>query len=267
MVLALTPDELAWALLEDMQARLSDPIAGMANREHLAGSLHPFGFQPNPQQHDVINRLNRAGRNALALLERRELIEPADDMNGRNGYVVLTPKGKGTTERTDFERVRVRGLLKAEMLHPLLRGKPYGDFTADHLDAAVLEAFKTVEIEVRAAAQRPKRTRKRSDVSRFAVDGPLSKSGETNRNAKRSLASSPARLPVSGTRRTHAAHLRRRVGGDGRDDGGEPPPGASSTSGGRPARIAAQGPENAAFAAGPLAVRLNMALKGSIMYL
>lgn len=34
-LLALTSDELARALLEDMQARLSDPIAGMANREHL----------------------------------------------------------------------------------------------------------------------------------------------------------------------------------------------------------------------------------------
>lgn len=40
----------------------------------------------------------------------------------------------------------MRRLLKAEMLHPLLRGKPYDDFSADHLDTAVLEAFKTVEI-------------------------------------------------------------------------------------------------------------------------
>jgi len=31
-LLDLTPDELAWALLEDMQARGHDPIAGMAVR-------------------------------------------------------------------------------------------------------------------------------------------------------------------------------------------------------------------------------------------
>jgi hypothetical protein len=31
-LLDLTPDELAWALLEDMQARKHDPIASMANR-------------------------------------------------------------------------------------------------------------------------------------------------------------------------------------------------------------------------------------------
>jgi len=105
-LLDLTPDELAWALLEDMQAREHDRIAGMANRDGLANSLSPFGFRPNPQQHEVMNRLNKAGRQAFAQLERWDLIEPADDMNGRNGYVVLTPKGRATTERTDFERVR-----------------------------------------------------------------------------------------------------------------------------------------------------------------
>jgi uncharacterized protein (TIGR02391 family) len=179
-LLDLTPDELAWALLEDMQAREHDPIAGMANRDLLANSFTPFSLPPNPQQHEVMNRINKAGRNGFALLERWDLIEPADDMNGRNGYVVLTTNGRGTTERTDFERVRVRGLLRAELLHPLLRGKPYDDFVADHLDAAVLEAFKTVEIEVRAAATRPNSEHGKELMFRvFAMNGPLFKAGET----------------------------------------------------------------------------------------
>jgi hypothetical protein len=46
------------------------------------------------------------------------LAEPADDMNGRNGYMVLTGKGKATKERTDFERIRMRGYLREDMLHP-----------------------------------------------------------------------------------------------------------------------------------------------------
>jgi hypothetical protein len=142
-LLDLTPDELAWAFLEDMQAREHNQIAGMANRASLANSFTPLSFRPNPQQHEVMNRINKAGHNAFVLLERWDLIEPAPDLNGRNGYVVLTEKGRATTERTDFERVRVRGLPRAEMLHPLLRSKPYDDFVADHLDAAVLEAFKT----------------------------------------------------------------------------------------------------------------------------
>lgn len=105
-----TPDELAWALLEDMQAPEHDPITGMPNRDLLANSLTPFSFRPNPQPHEVMNRINKAGRDGFALLERWDLIEPTDDMNGRNGFVVLTTKGTGTTERTDVERVRARGL-------------------------------------------------------------------------------------------------------------------------------------------------------------
>jgi hypothetical protein len=103
------------------------------------------------------NRLNApANKPARAsqsdLSKKRDLAEPADDMNGRNGHVVLTEKGKVTTERTDFERIWVRGLLREEMLHPLLRGRIFGYFTNDDPGIAVFEAFKTVEIEVRAAA-------------------------------------------------------------------------------------------------------------------
>ena len=43
-LLDLTQDELAWALLEDMQARDHDQIAGMANRELLANSFTPMSF-------------------------------------------------------------------------------------------------------------------------------------------------------------------------------------------------------------------------------
>lgn len=179
-LLDLTPDEFAWALLEDMQAREHDQTAGMANRESLANSFTPLSFRPNPQQHEVMNRINKAGRTAFGLLERWDLIEPAAGRNGQNGYVVLTTKGRGTMERTDFERVRVRGLLREEMLHPLLRGKPYDDFVADHLDAAVLEAFKTVEIEVRAAAARPNSEHGKELMFRaFAMNGSLFKPGET----------------------------------------------------------------------------------------
>ena len=178
-LLAMSPDELAWALLEDMQARERDPISGKAHRTLLSNSFTPQQFRAALPS-EVVNRLHKAGRSAFAMLERCELIEPADGENGENGYVVLTPKGRGTTERTDFERVRVRGLLKAEMLHPLLRGKPYEDFTADHLDAAVLEAFKTVEIEVRAAARRPDSEHGKDLMFRaFTVNGPLAKPGET----------------------------------------------------------------------------------------
>lgn len=42
-LLDLTSDELSWALLEDMQARLDDPTAGMASRDSLSASLLSVG--------------------------------------------------------------------------------------------------------------------------------------------------------------------------------------------------------------------------------
>jgi hypothetical protein len=125
----MTKEELAYALLEDMQARLQSPTNGMANRHSVGESLFSVGaFHSNNGKtvHDLANRINRVGRDAFALLEKWELAEPADDMNGRNGYVVLTDKGKSATERTDFERIRVRGLLREEMLHLRLQGQIYG---------------------------------------------------------------------------------------------------------------------------------------------
>jgi uncharacterized protein (TIGR02391 family) len=124
--------------------------------------------------HELANRINKAGRDAFALLEKWDLAEPADGMNGRNGYVVLTDKGKSTTERTDFERIRARGFLREEMLHPLLQGKIYSYFAADDLGTAVFEGFKIVEIEVRKAGNYDeKEIGKTLMYKAFALKGPL----------------------------------------------------------------------------------------------
>ena len=176
-VLSMTPDELAWALVEDMQARAQNPILSMASRENLAGGLMSVAtlFSDGRKNRELPDQLNRAGRGAFALLEKWELAEPAPGMNGRNGYMVLTEKGKSATERTDFERVRVRNLLREEMLHPLLHGRIFSYFIADDLGTAVFEAFKTVEIEVRSAGGFvAKEMGKALMFKAFALGGPLS---------------------------------------------------------------------------------------------
>jgi hypothetical protein len=40
---AMTKEELAYALLEDMQARLEQPINGMLNRHHVGRNLFSIG--------------------------------------------------------------------------------------------------------------------------------------------------------------------------------------------------------------------------------
>jgi uncharacterized protein (TIGR02391 family) len=180
----MTQEELAYALLEDMQARLESPMNGMANRHHVATNLFSIGAFYSSSGNtadvrDLANRIDKRGRDAFALLERWDLAEPADDINGRNGYIVLTDRGKTTTERTDFERIRVRGLVRAEMLHPLLRRQIYEYFSADDLGTAVFEAFKTVEIEVRkVCGYAEKEIGKPLMCKAFALRGPLAKSSD-----------------------------------------------------------------------------------------
>jgi uncharacterized protein (TIGR02391 family) len=187
-ILSMTQEELAYALLEDMQARLANPIYGMANRHHVGTNLFSIGAFHSSNGNtvrDLAEHINKVGRNAFTLLEKWDLAEPADDMNGRNGYVVLTEKGKTTTERTDFERIRVRGLLQEEMLHPLLRGRIFGYFANDDLGTAVFEAFKTVEIEVRTAGgYSEKEYGKALMFKAFAPGGQLAKPSDDKSNCE-----------------------------------------------------------------------------------
>ena len=212
-VLAMTKEELAYALLEDMQARLESPIDGMANRHHVGTNLFSIGaFWSSDgsavSRRDLATRIDKLGRDAFALLERWDLAEAADDINGRNGYMVLTEKGRATTERTDVERIRARGLLREEMLHPLLRGQIYGYFAADDLDTAVFDAFKAVEIEVReAGGYAEKEHGKTLMFKAFALGGPLTKASDdkSDREALAGLfagALSRFRNPGGHTRRT-----------------------------------------------------------------
>jgi uncharacterized protein (TIGR02391 family) len=183
-LLKMTQEELAWALLEDMQARLKSPINGMASRNIASGLLTASAVVTNPNLHGLAGSLNKAGQRAFKLLEKWDLAEPADGQNGVNGYIVLTEKGKSTNEPVDFERIRLRGLLKDEMLHHLLRGKVYGYFAADDLGTAVFEAFKLVEIEVRAAGGFADKDHGKDLVTKaFALgSGPLTMPGDDKRD-------------------------------------------------------------------------------------
>jgi uncharacterized protein (TIGR02391 family) len=210
-VLKMTIEELARALHEDMQARLQSPINGKANRNHVGTNLFAVGayYSSNGAAvRDLAIRIDRMGRDAFALLEKWELAEPDEDINGRNGYMVLTEKGKATTEWTDFERIRMRGLLREEMLHPRLQGQIYGYFAADDLGTAVFEAFKAVEIEVRAAGGYDEKQHGKELMGRaFAIGGPLVKPSDdkSDRDALSGLfvgALNRFRNPGAHTRRT-----------------------------------------------------------------
>jgi hypothetical protein len=72
---ATTKDELAYALLQDMQARLESPINGVANRHNVGINLFSGGaFYSSAGSavriRDLAARIDKLGRDAVALLER-----------------------------------------------------------------------------------------------------------------------------------------------------------------------------------------------------
>jgi hypothetical protein len=121
-LLAVTQEELARALLRSMQERRGDPIHPV-NRDSAVSELFSIADPISPvDRRNLEKKLDTVFRKAFEQLESWELIEPAEGDNGKNGYVVLTEKGVEHEARLDFERLRQRRLLVAEMLHPLLRG-------------------------------------------------------------------------------------------------------------------------------------------------
>lgn len=156
-VAALSESELQLAILNAMAERAKTPTGGMANRNQPAAELYHHAAMAGNLSHlelrDLQQRLERAFRRAFDSLEQNRLIEPASGLNGHNGYVVLTSEGAETAKHPiDFDAVRVRTLLRSEMLHAKLRDKPYKHFAGGDPSSAVFEAFKIVEIEVRRAA-------------------------------------------------------------------------------------------------------------------
>jgi uncharacterized protein (TIGR02391 family) len=94
------------------------------------------------------------------------------------------------------------------MLHPRLQGQIYGYFAADDLGTAVFEAFKAVEIEVRAAGGYDEKQHGKELMGRaFAIGGPLVKPSDdkSDREALSGLfvgALNRFRNPGAHTRRT-----------------------------------------------------------------
>jgi uncharacterized protein (TIGR02391 family) len=85
------------------------------------------------------------------LLRREGLIMPAPDINGRNGYMVLTKDGASISSKMDLARFRAARAFPKSLLHPAIADKVYSYLTRDELDEAVFAAFKAVEVTVRTA--------------------------------------------------------------------------------------------------------------------
>lgn len=153
-IAALPERELQRLILICMLEREQARPGGMLDVTRPGGEIIDATIHENfdyQQRRDFAERIERNFRRAIAALEQQRLIEPA---SGNPSHRVLTPEGRqAAKDPIDLEAVRIRGLLKREMLHAKLRDKPYRDFANGDPTSAISEAFKILEIEVREAAK------------------------------------------------------------------------------------------------------------------
>jgi uncharacterized protein (TIGR02391 family) len=157
-IAGLPEHDLERAILNAMAERAASKVGGMANRHTLPAEANNQLAMDNPnmpyhERKPLQDQIERSFRLAVQGLEEKRLIEPAPGMNGANGFILLTPEGaKVAKDPLDLETIRIRSMLRPEMLHPKLRNKPYKDFVDGHPTSAIQEAYKIVEIEVKTAS-------------------------------------------------------------------------------------------------------------------
>jgi len=142
-LLALEVEELAGALLLHLNSRGD----GGADLSHY-NFFNDLRNSPPYGRHD--DRINRALMEAWEwLLYEGLLAKRGDDTVGFREFI--TRRGQKLKSRDDFDAYRQANLLPKGHLHPLIASEVYPAFLRGKYDTAIFEAFREVEVEVRAA--------------------------------------------------------------------------------------------------------------------
>jgi uncharacterized protein (TIGR02391 family) len=144
-LLELEPEELAGVVLQYLNSL--DPSAG--------GTLHRYNFSINPstvegyagEYHEPIRR---ALMEAWVWLEREGLLAPKPGDHG--GFLFVTRRGQTVATPEKLAAYRRANLLPRGLLHPSLVQSVWATFLRGDYDTAVFQAFKTVEVQDRRAA-------------------------------------------------------------------------------------------------------------------
>lgn len=143
-VLELQPEELAGVVIEFLNS-LSPAEQQKLNRHNfmLIGgeiSSYPPEFREGTE---------KAFSEAWAWLERECLVAPMPRAAG--GWVFVTRRGRKLIDRDAYENYRRAAALPRALLHPRIDAHSYPSFLRGAYDTAIFEAFREVEIAVRAA--------------------------------------------------------------------------------------------------------------------
>jgi uncharacterized protein (TIGR02391 family) len=154
VLLALPPEELAETLLALADSSKQN---GMFSAANMTGDQTLFGtgipgppVYPRHMQHQIEEALGEA----WLWLELNMLIMPASGINGRNGWKVLTRRGRAMlADHSEFKGYLAAAGFPKSMLHSSIRDAVWLDLARGDFETAVFRSFKAVEEAVRAAGK------------------------------------------------------------------------------------------------------------------
>jgi len=160
-LLSLEVEELAGVLLIHLKSYEAIPSNsvyqnGLLSPSNFVGTFNPTGYGPTrkePEYGDKQPEVSRALMEAWAWLEKdgfliRDVAQPAT-------WFWMSRRARRITSREDFACYRKASLLAKGQLHPLIASKVYPAFLRGEYDTAVFQAFREVEVAVRAAGGFP----------------------------------------------------------------------------------------------------------------
>lgn len=151
LLLVLEVEDLAAVLLEVVHRQLDD--SGGETQFYITGQADFMRVSGDPNwPHHQLRAVNNAIAEAAAWLEREVLIvrDPAVPIS-RGGPYMLTRRGMRLRNRADVAAYRETAALPVHVLHPAIAGKVAPMFLHGNHNLAVVQAFKAVEVAVRAA--------------------------------------------------------------------------------------------------------------------
>ena len=138
-VLQLSPEELAWVILEILNSKSDDELRQFANH-------HVFTSREAQAYTRLREEVMRVLVEGWAWLQRECLIAPRPGSSADN--FILTRKAKQIASRPELEAYRRANLLSG-MLHPLIERESKAAFLRGEYETAIFNAFKEVEVAVR----------------------------------------------------------------------------------------------------------------------
>ncbi len=147
-LLDASESDIGLVMLRYLRAISDDPLRSMATSGGLVTELFSIngGYANDGKKYSAVEKLvNRAWKR----LENADLIEEPDSYNGKNGFRVISSKGRAVNTEAKLAAAKGRSQFTRDLFHTLLPEASWNAFNAGDYDTAVFEAFKGVEIAVR----------------------------------------------------------------------------------------------------------------------